>query len=198
MSFFVVEIALPVPLHRTFDYLPAQDDTQEHYLPGQRVRAEFGRQLLTGIVVGCKSATDVPTNKLRALLERCDDSPLIDEHSMALCRWLADYYHHSLGEVLEHMLPVMLRRGCALTEANERRWRRIAQRESQPKLRGDKQTALWAKFQHSEYWPHTAMTQAGFTLAQLKRFVELELIVEEDALPLPSIPAVNSVFHTIR
>ncbi|MBQ0726605.1 MAG: primosomal protein N' [Thalassolituus oleivorans] len=198
MSFFVVEIALPVPLHRTFDYLPVQNDTQEHYLPGQRVRAEFGRQLLTGIVVGCKNHTEVPQNKLRALLERCDDAPLINEHSLTLCRWLADYYHHSLGEVLEHMLPVMLRRGCALSEANERIWRRVASVDANPKLRGDKQIALWKKFQHSECWVHANMTAAGFALAQLKRLAELELIVEEEALPLPNIPAVDPVFHTLN
>ena len=124
MPFFVVDIALPLPLRRTFDYLPLDGETHEHYRPGQRVRVEFGRQLLTGIVLECRSETEVPHNKLKPLLERLDDEPLINEESLSLCRWLADYYHHSMGEVLEHMIPTMLRRGCDLAEADERVWKK--------------------------------------------------------------------------
>ena len=102
MSFFVVDIALPVPLRRTFDYLPVPDEQPSDYQPGQRVRVDFGRQLLTGVVLGTRTESDVPANKLKPLLERLDDAPLIGQRELKLARWLSGYYHHSLGEVLEH------------------------------------------------------------------------------------------------
>ena len=89
MSFFVVDVALPVPLRRTFDYLPVSDDPISAYQPGQRVRAEFGRQLLTGIVIGTRAHTEVPHNKLRPLLQRLDDEPLLGERELKLARWLS-------------------------------------------------------------------------------------------------------------
>ena len=67
MSFFVVDVALPVPLLRTFDYLPVEGEQQSDYQAGQRVRADFGRQLLTGIVLGTRTTTEVPQNKLKPL-----------------------------------------------------------------------------------------------------------------------------------
>src|SRR5690606_32289546 len=112
MSFFVVDIALPVPLRRTFDYLPLPGEDASQYQPGQRVRVEFARQRLCGGVLGTRTTTEVPANKLKLLLARLDDPPLLQERDLALCRWPADSYHHSPGEVLEHLLPTMLRRGC--------------------------------------------------------------------------------------
>ncbi len=58
MSFYVVDVALPVPLLRTFDYLPVEGDARENYQPGQRVRADFGKQLLTGIVLGTRDTSE--------------------------------------------------------------------------------------------------------------------------------------------
>lgn len=188
MSFFVVNIALPVPLRRTFDYLPAANSQRQNYSSGQRVRVEFGRQILTGIVLETREQTDVPQNKLKPLLELLDQQAIIDAQSIGLCRWLANYYHHSLGEVLEHQLPVMLRRGCTLDEVNERVWQRSP--DANPllaeRLKGAKQQALWQLFQQQGNWPHSDLTQQGFSLAQLKRLAELKLINEQQQLPLPS------------
>ena len=103
MSFYVVDVALPVPLLRTFDYLPVEGDARENYQPGQRVRADFGKQLLTGIVLGTRDTSEVPANKLKPLLARLDDAPLLAPRDLSLARWMSDYYHHSLGDVLEHL-----------------------------------------------------------------------------------------------
>ncbi|MAD46931.1 MAG: primosomal protein N' [Oceanospirillaceae bacterium] len=198
MPFFVVDIALPLPLRRTFDYLPLDGESREHYRPGQRVRVEFGRQLLTGIVLGCKDDSEVPRNKLKPLLERLDDEPLINEDSLSLCRWLADYYHHSMGEVLEHMIPTMLRRGCDLSEADERVW---IKNDHHPvvKLRGSKQQALWRLFEEEQdEWPHTELTGLGFTLAQLRSLMEAGLIREEQKLPLPVVVTELQESHTLN
>ncbi|WP_420589203.1 primosomal protein N' [Bacterioplanoides sp.] len=191
MSFFVVTIALPVPLRRNFDYLPVLGESREQYQPGQRIKAEFGRQLLTGIVIGTADQTEVPANKLKPLLERLDDEPLVDSQTLTLCQWLAGYYHHSLGEVLELALPTMLRRGCDLTEADEKVWLKQTN-TSEPELKGAKQQSLWQLFQQQMQWAHKELTSRGYTLAQLKRLAELDLIQESEQLPLPAIAEQSS------
>src|SRR5690606_22386925 len=108
MSFFVINVALAVPLRRFFDYLPREHDNADDFQPGMRVRVPFGNQKLYGIVLGTSSQTDVPTAKLKPILERLDATPLLSSGDLELCQWLAQYYHHSIGEVLEHFLPVLL------------------------------------------------------------------------------------------
>ncbi len=188
MSFFVVDIALPVPLLRTFDYLPVEGDSRENYQPGQRVRADFGRQLLTGIVLGTREHTEVPHNKLKPLLARLDDEPLLTHTDLQLARWMSDYYHHSLGDVLEHWVPTLLRRGADLSEADENGWLRLAAADAEPALRGTKQLALWAQFQRQSYIAHRHLTAQGFSLAQCRKLAELGLIKEQQRLPVPPLP----------
>lgn len=186
MPFFVVNIALPVPLRRRFDYLPLPPDTPSDYQPGQRVRVEFGRQLLMGVVLGTHDQTDVPAGKLKPILERLDAKPLLDPQSIELCQWLANYYHHSPGEVFEHMLPSMLRRGSQLQEVDERVWQRHSSPPDTPPT-GRKQQALWSLFQQRSGWLHSELTQQGFTLAQLKRLAELGYLDEVMQLPVPAV-----------
>ena len=188
MSFYVVDVALPVPLLRTFDYLPVEGDARENYQPGQRVRADFGRQLLTGIVLGTRDSSEVPTNKLKPLLARLDDAPLLAPRDLSLARWMSDYYHHSLGDVLEHWIPTMLRRGAGLNEADESGWQRIASPNTEPALKGSKQLALWQQFQRQEYIAHRFLTAQGFSLAQCRKLAELGLIEEQTRLPVPALP----------
>ena len=189
MSFFVVDIALPVPLLRTFNYLPVDGDIREQYQPGQRVRADFGRQLLTGIVLGTRDTTEVPQNKLKPLLARLDDEPLLSAGDLRLARWMADYYHHSLGDVLEHWIPTMLRRGAELSEADEPGWLRLANPADPVDLKGTKQISLWQEFAQQPYIAHKQLTGKGYSLAQCRRLAELELIKEDTRLPQPELPA---------
>ena len=189
MPFFVVDVALPVPLLRTFDYLPVEGEHRENYQAGQRVRADFGRQLLTGIVLGTRETSEVPTSKLKPLLARLDDAPLLSSSDLSLARWMSDYYHHSLGDVLEHWIPAMLRRGAALTEANESGWIRLTAPDHQSvPLKGARQIALWEQFSRQEYIAHRVLTAQGYSLAQCRRLAELGLIKEETRLPLPPLP----------
>ena len=184
MSFFVVRVAVPVPLRRLFDYLPAASDQEDDYRPGQRVRVSFGQQLLTGIVVGTSTTTDVPEQKLRPLLERLDNDPVIDAELLAFGQWLGRYYHHNIGEFYDLMLPALLRRGSGLDEAHERIWQRL-EADTHVSLKGSKQLALWQQFLQQPEWPHPALTAQGFTLAQLKALAERGLIRENSHIPLP-------------
>ena len=111
----LVQVALPVPLYRVFDYSVPVHSTS---LPaiGSRVEVSFGRQTLIGIVVAHieQSDSSVPINKLKPITKCLDDEPIVDDKMLALASWLAQYYHYPLGEVLAVMLPSLVRQGKPL------------------------------------------------------------------------------------
>ncbi|HUA99342.1 MAG TPA: primosomal protein N' [Terracidiphilus sp.] len=97
------EVALPVPLDRTFTY-----EVRFGRLPqrGARVIAPFRNEKLIGVVtaVDVKTPTEFEARALEAVL---DDEPLLSEHLLELAEWVAQYYIAPLGEVLRAMLPLM-------------------------------------------------------------------------------------------
>ena len=120
------EVALPVPLDRTFTY--ALRDGQR-VVRGSRVIAPFRNEKLIGIVIavgskhstspiaadaadsnaesaGAKSA-DYEVRYLDAVLDEDDGEPLLNEGLLKLGEWMAGYYLAPLGEVLRGMLPLM-------------------------------------------------------------------------------------------
>ena len=116
----LVQVALPVPLYRVFDYRVSSDMSAAAVplLPhiGSRVEVSFGRQTLIGIVITHLSETEssVPADKLKPINYCLDDTPILDEHMLALASWLARYYHYPLGDVLAVMLPTLIRQGKPL------------------------------------------------------------------------------------
>ena len=103
-----VQVALPVPLPRAFDYLPEAGRAVADYAPGTRVRVPFGRRTLTGLVLGSGELSGDP-GALREIGARLDDAPLVDAELLASLRWAAGYYGHPLGEALTAALPTVLR-----------------------------------------------------------------------------------------
>ncbi len=97
------EVALPVPLDRTFTYALRED---EQALRGARVIAPFRNEKLIGVITatGVAAPTEFEAKYLEAVL---DDEPLLSEYLLALAEWIAGYYLAPLGEVLRGMLPLM-------------------------------------------------------------------------------------------
>ncbi|WP_201575524.1 primosomal protein N' [Psychrobacter sp. H8-1] len=116
----LVQVALPVPLYRVFDYsVPADTNAlSSPSLPhiGCRVEVSFGRQTLIGIVVAHISETDssVPIKKLKPINKCLDAEPILDASMLKLAHWLARYYHYPLGDVLAVILPSLVRQGKPL------------------------------------------------------------------------------------
>lgn len=104
----IVEVAVPCPLHRLFDYRWSYAETA---IPGQRVSVPFGRRNVTGVVVTCKSHSDIPADKLRRITRRLDDKPILPEDLMRLLSWCCRYYRHPAGDVFATALPALLRNG---------------------------------------------------------------------------------------
>ncbi|HEX6638106.1 MAG TPA: primosomal protein N', partial [Steroidobacteraceae bacterium] len=94
MTATILRIALDTPLRRLFDYLAPKERPAPKI--GARVRVPFGRQRLIGVVIAQASSSDLPAEKLKAVLDVIDEEPVLDERVMELAEWAAQYYHHPL------------------------------------------------------------------------------------------------------
>lgn len=104
----LIRVALPVPLHRYFDYLPLENSIP---VKGARVVVPFGKQTKVGIVVDFPQTSDVPIDKLKPIQTILDAESVFDEKIWQLLIWAARYYHAPIGEVLNSALPIKLRNG---------------------------------------------------------------------------------------
>ena len=129
----IVRVAVPAPLYSLFDYLlPEGLDAAA----GARVRVPFGRAHSVGLVVSLDVESDCAPDRIRPLEAVLDPEPLLAPGDLAFLRWVADYYHHPVGEVLASALPVRLRRGEAALAQGESCWSLtpagVAQAENPP------------------------------------------------------------------
>ncbi|PAU86655.1 primosomal protein N' [Pseudomonas sp. WN033] len=107
----ILQVALPSPLRRLFDYRAPAGMHPEQLKIGLRVRVSFGQRQLVGLIAGLAEHSDVPAAKLKPALELIDLKPLLPDSLWRLCYWTAQYYQHSLGDTLNCALPVLLRQG---------------------------------------------------------------------------------------
>ncbi|MCY3941486.1 MAG: primosomal protein N' [Gammaproteobacteria bacterium] len=89
---------------------------------GARVSVPLGSGRRTGFVLEHLDGSEVPTERLRPVLDVPDAEPLWDPVTLEVLRWAANYYCHPLGQVLAYALPQQLRRGGRLPSP-PLRWR---------------------------------------------------------------------------
>jgi primosomal protein N' (replication factor Y) len=100
-----VEVAIPVPLRRTFTYrVPAA--LAGKLGPGSRVAVPFGARKLAGFVLGPVDAPP-PGTRLKDIAGRIDALPLFTDELLRFLREAADYYLHPIGEVLRAAAPAL-------------------------------------------------------------------------------------------
>lgn len=129
----VLRVAVPAPLHATFDYLPPAGVDVRALVVGARVRVPFGRRHLIGVLVEVAGSSTLAHSALRHAFAVIDTAPTFGAAIFDLCRWAAGYYHHPLGEVLAAALPKRLRQGRSAERTPPRRWRvTVAGREADP------------------------------------------------------------------
>ncbi|MDH5671562.1 MAG: primosomal protein N' [Myxococcales bacterium] len=101
----LVEVAVPVPLRRTFTYaLPGA--LRGRLEIGSRIAVPFARQKLAAFVVGFprEAPGDITLRPIAGLL---DSQPVFDVELMGFLRQAADYYMHPIGEVLRAAAPAL-------------------------------------------------------------------------------------------
>ena len=119
--FAVFAIALPV--YRRFEY---RIDSGETLLAGTRYRLPFGRGTRIGILLESAADSDFDVDKIKSVLERLDQQPVLDPHMLALAGWMADYYLQPAGDVVFQCLPGYLRGARAQQALRVKRWRLTA------------------------------------------------------------------------
>ena len=196
----ILEIALPTPLRRLFDYLPPAELSPTDLLQltaGCRIKVAFGKQELVGILLNVKDTTDVPLAKLRPALEVIDVTPCITPDLLALCQFTADYYQAPWGEVLNTAIPTLLRQGEAAAPTLPRAYRLTREGLGLPVgalKRAAKQAELLFLLQNREYLIKADLDEAGISRSILKALMDKKLVEMFSLTP----PAVENVSGELR
>ena len=102
------EVAVVAPLHTTLTYAQPVEHT-DRLNPGLRVLVPLGNRLVTGYVLGPADPVKAVSGKkkvvIKTIVDLLDKIPLFPEDMIPLYRWIAEYYHHPLGEVIRTALP---------------------------------------------------------------------------------------------
>src|SRR5665213_119904 len=108
----VLRVAMDMPRHNLFDYLPPVGLEAGEVPIGARVRVPMGARECIGVVVAHADEPSVSRGALKPIHALIDPDSLLGAPLMRLLRWTAQYYHHSLGEVIAAALPKALRAGA--------------------------------------------------------------------------------------
>ncbi len=100
----ILEVAILVPLNKTFDYL-----SDYKIEVGSRVKVPFGRKKVVGVVLSHKEKSNF--EKLKHIDKLLDEAPILDKPILDFLFWSSKYYHHPIGEVIATALPKNLRIG---------------------------------------------------------------------------------------
>ncbi len=118
----ILRVAVPSPLRRTFDYLPPVGTTSAQLTPGMRLRVPFGRRRVIGILLDIVSQPRIEQSRLKAARDVLDPDAIVSASLLKLAAWASDYYHHAPGDVINHLLPNLLRQGRAAARQTLTLW----------------------------------------------------------------------------
>jgi primosomal protein N' (replication factor Y) len=173
----ILNLALPTPLRRRFDYLAPSDCDPQQLQPGLRVKVPFGtgKRQLVGIILAITDQSDIEPSKLKTALAILDTTPVLNKSLLELLNWTANYYHHPLGEVIYTALPRLLRQGQAAKIQSKQNYQisMLGTAALQKKTKLIRQHALLELLaQHSQGLSYSQLSHAGFrntTLVALEK-----------------------------
>lgn len=99
-----IEVAVAAPLYQTLSY--SFDSEGEGDPVGRRVLVRMGRQKITGYVLGLLPDEDV-SYRILPVIRFLDEKgkALFPRNLIPFFRWIAEYYHFPIGEVVKTALP---------------------------------------------------------------------------------------------
>jgi primosomal protein N' (replication factor Y) len=103
-----VDVALPVPLRRTFTYRIPDGLSLE---PGARVAVPFSGQKLAGFVLRTHDDEPAGVKRVLSVAGRFEPEPIFPEELLRFLLRAADYYFAPLGEALKSAAPALPREG---------------------------------------------------------------------------------------
>ncbi len=192
----ILQLALPTPLRRRFDYLPpagmSDTDTQA-LMPGALVRVPFGHQELIGVLLEIKNDTAQNPGKLRCALAIIDTNPVISGELLELCLWAADYYQCPEGEALSTALPALLRQGELAELRGEPCWQLTTEGKGMPigaLKRSPKQAQLLAELQE-----HHQLSRREIAALEIPRTI-LKILIDKGLIEVAKMESSLSIAAT--
>ncbi|MCE3251917.1 MAG: primosomal protein [Cellvibrio sp.] len=188
----LLEIALPVPLRRCFDYFAPVGANPAGLQPGLLVRVPFGHQELIGIIVRVKTESVQNLDKLRPALEIIGSRPTLDSELLDLCLWAADYYQCPPGEALQTALPVLLRQGEPAQLRGEPVFQLTTEGKGLPVgalKRSPKQAALLAALQTRGQLNRNELSLLEIPRTIAKNLIDKGLVTLVNVIPDASTPS---------
>ncbi len=98
----LIDVAVCLPVYDTYTY-QVPSHLSEQVRIGKRVTVPFGRQTVTGYILG--SAGSPPDTGIKPILDVIDKDALFPEALTEFFRWIAGYYLYPLGETIKNALP---------------------------------------------------------------------------------------------
>jgi primosomal protein N' (replication factor Y) len=130
-----------------------------------RVSIPFGPRRLVGVIIATDSSNDIPSNKMKAVLRVLDENPTLPLDLVQLGHWAADYYHHPVGDCIQQMLPVTLRKAEQAKEKPAQYWQCSDEINQLPPLsaRAHQQRSLLAVIQQSGQLSRRQIKDLGYS-----------------------------------
>jgi primosomal protein N' (replication factor Y) len=97
-----VEVAVALPVSKTFTY-EVPEVLRPTAAVGKRVMVPFRTRQVTGYILDFLDSTE--QEGVKKVLDILDDQPLFPASMTRFFRWIADYYHYPIGEVIRGALP---------------------------------------------------------------------------------------------
>lgn len=97
------QVAVPVPLRRTFVYEIPSDLGKPK--AGARVLVPFGPRRLTGYLLREADGAEIPARGIKKAIQLLDETPVLPPDLLAFLIEAAAYYMHPLGEAVRGALP---------------------------------------------------------------------------------------------
>ncbi|HSV27542.1 MAG TPA: primosomal protein N' [Sedimentisphaerales bacterium] len=200
----IIRVAFNAAVDNTFDYILS--DSLAPISAGQRVEVPFGRRnkRTTAFCVETNIASPPLVQgrplKLKRVLRKLDEEPLLNPELMELARWISRYYVCPIGIVLSAMLPAAVKQDIG-TKTEFIIYLASAAPELVDSVKGAKQKAILAALiaagadsQESAIESKDLLSQAGCTQVPLKHLIEKNLIRAVRRAVLPSLPVVPPAF----
>src|SRR5690606_25363483 len=179
-----LEVAIPTPLRRRFDYLPpaeAAPDEVKDWLPGTLLHLPFGQQSLVGVLLAIKQQSQATAEQLKPVLGRVEPRPAFTAELLDLCLWAADYYQSPVGEALHTALPALLRQGEVAVLSGEQGYRLTQEGKGLPQgalKRAAKQARLLELLQEREWISRSELEALGLNPTHARALLQKGLIEE--------------------
>ncbi len=163
----LIEVAVPMPVYDSYTYR-VPESMQAMVAVGKRVLVPFGRRKLSAYVLG--PARQIPEGtKIKPIVDVLDDHALFPAAMTDLFRWIAEYYIHPLGEVVQAALPS----GLSVAEETLYQLSESGRQLSQSPT-ADPDAVLMLKLLQKGRCSYSRMRReaaTGFTRSTLKRWI---------------------------